>query len=53
MTADKLDQILARQMPDADKRERADFVIDTGGSLAETRAQVDAILACLGLGDGR
>jgi len=53
MTADKFAQILDRQMPDAAKRERADFVIDTGGSLAETRAQVDEILACLGLGAAR
>ncbi len=53
MTADKLAQILERQMPDAVKRERADFVIDTGGSLAETRVQVDTILACLGLGAAR
>jgi dephospho-CoA kinase len=53
MTADKLDQLLARQLPDAVKRERADFVIETGGSLEETRAQVAAILACLGLPAGR
>lgn len=49
MTAAKFDQILARQMPDAAKRERADFVIDTGATLAETQARVDSILACLGL----
>jgi len=53
MTADKLAQIVERQMPDAEKRERADFVIDTSGSLETTRAQVDTILACLGLGAGR
>ena len=53
MTADKFAQILDRQMSDAMKRERADFVIDTGGSLQETRAQVDTILACLGLGAER
>ena len=53
MTADKLAQIVERQMPDAVKRERADFVIDTSGSLAATRAQVDTILACLGLGAER
>ena len=52
MTAEKFEQILARQMPDVAKRERADFVVDTSGSLAETRAQVDAILACLGLARG-
>lgn len=53
MSEAKLDRLLARQMPDAEKRERADFVIDTGGSLAETRAQVDRILACLGLAEAR
>ncbi len=52
MTAAKLDSILARQTPDADKRKRADFVVDTSGSLAATRAQVNAILACLGLATG-
>jgi dephospho-CoA kinase len=52
MTADKLDALLARQMPDQDKRARADFVIDTGGSLEETARQVEHILACLGLGAG-
>ncbi len=49
MTAAKLDAILARQMPDADKRARADFVIDTGGDLSTTEARVRDILACLGL----
>jgi len=53
MTAAKYAQILERQMSDAMKRERADFVIDTGGSLEATRAQVDTILACLGLGAER
>jgi dephospho-CoA kinase len=52
MTAAKLDSILARQLPDAEKRARADFVVDTSGSLEETRAQVDAILACLGIATG-
>ncbi len=52
MTAAKLDSILGRQLPDADKRGRADFVVDTSGSLAETQRQVDAILACLGLATG-
>ncbi len=49
MTPEKLSQLLARQLPDDEKRERADFVIDTGGTLDETRAQVASILACLGL----
>ena len=52
MTEEKFERILARQMPDAQKRERADFVIETGGDLEQTRAQVDRILTCLGLGQG-
>ncbi|WP_260483026.1 dephospho-CoA kinase [Sphingomicrobium flavum] len=50
MTVEKFESILARQMPDEEKRARADFIVDTSGSLDETRAQVDRILACLGLG---
>jgi dephospho-CoA kinase len=52
MTEEKFDQILARQMPDSEKRERADFVVETSGSLEQTRAQVDAILTCLGFKAG-
>jgi dephospho-CoA kinase len=49
MSSAKLDSILARQMPDAEKRTRADFVIDTGSDLSTTEAQVGDILDCLGL----
>lgn len=52
MTIEKFDAILARQLPDSVKRERSDFVVDTSGSLAATRAQVADILACLGLATG-
>ncbi len=47
MTPEKLDEILARQMPDDDKRARADFVVDTGGTIAESQAQIDKIIARL------
>jgi dephospho-CoA kinase len=49
MTEEKLDALLARQMPDEEKRRKADFVIDTGSDLSTTEEQVGAILACLGL----
>jgi dephospho-CoA kinase len=47
MTLEKLEQVLARQMPDAEKRARAHFVVDTGGTLDETAAQVDSIVESL------
>ena len=45
MTEAKFEAILARQMPDAEKRARADFVIDSSGDFEETRAQIKAIIA--------
>lgn len=53
MTAAKLDSILQRQMPDAEKRSKADFVVDTGADLSTTQSQVRDILACLGVRDTR
>lgn len=50
MTAKKFERILALQLPDAEKRARADFVIRTDGSMDETRASVRRILACLAAG---
>ena len=50
MTPEKYLRILSHQMPDSEKRARADFVIPTDCSLEETRASVRRILACLGGG---
>jgi dephospho-CoA kinase len=44
MTADKLDALLARQIADSEKRQRADFVVDTSQGFDAARAQVKAIL---------
>ena len=52
MTPAKLDAILARQLPDAAKRARADFVIPTDVPLAETRAAVARVVACLRASEG-
>lgn len=45
MTPSKLEAIMARQTPDAEKRERADFVVETGQGMASAREQVRRILA--------
>jgi dephospho-CoA kinase len=45
MTSEALDAILARQLPDAEKRERADFVVDTSHGLDPVRARLRDILA--------
>jgi dephospho-CoA kinase len=44
MTGEKLDAILARQLPDAEKRKRADFVVDTSHGLNPVRARIRDIL---------
>ncbi|HWW11025.1 MAG TPA: dephospho-CoA kinase, partial [Brevundimonas sp.] len=44
MTRERFEAILARQMPDAEKRRRADFVVDTGEGLEAARARVDEIV---------
>lgn len=45
MTEERLAAILARQLPDSQKRARADFIVDTGQGLDVARAQVRAIVA--------
>lgn len=44
MTEQRLEAMLARQLPDSEKRRRADFVVDTSRGFDEARAQVQAIL---------
>jgi dephospho-CoA kinase len=44
MTDDKFQALLARQLPDAEKRRRAAFVVDTSGGFDSARAQVRAIV---------
>ncbi|WP_333794108.1 dephospho-CoA kinase [Hyphomicrobium sp.] len=44
MTDARFDALIERQMPDVEKRLQADFVVDTGGSLADTEVQIDTIL---------
>ena len=50
MSAAKFDAMASRQMSDADKRARADFIVDTSGSITDTQVQIDAVLNQL---DGR
>ena len=53
MTADKLDAILSRQMPDAEKRRRAHFLVDTSRGLVAAERQVGSILMALAGRPGR
>ena len=53
MTEEKFSAILAKQMPDAEKRARAHFLVDTGRGFVSAEAQVRSILACLAGRPGR
>lgn len=47
MTAEKLDQLRKRQLPDSEKRVRADYVVDSGTSIADMEAEIDRLLDSL------
>jgi dephospho-CoA kinase len=47
MTPERFDALLAAQVPDAEKRRRADFIVDTSGGFDAARAQVHDILASI------
>ena len=53
MTPEKLDAILAKQMPDSEKRRRAHFIVDTSRSLDSARTQVRGILRAVAAVPGR
>lgn len=44
MTVEKMEALIAKQMPDAEKRRRADFIVDSGQGIDHARAQVRQIL---------
>ncbi|MEO5495059.1 MAG: dephospho-CoA kinase [Sphingomonas sp.] len=53
MTSERLAEILGRQMPDADKRARADFVIPTDCPMDQTLAAVHHVIACVSASQDR
>ena len=53
MTGDKFRAILDKQMPDAEKRRRAHFLVDTSRDFTSAEAQVRSIVTCLAGRPGR
>lgn len=53
MTVDKLEHLLARQLPDGERRARADFVVDSGTSLEHMRIEIDRLIESLKSKEGR
>jgi dephospho-CoA kinase len=47
MTADKLEHLIARQLPDAERRARANYVVDSGTSLKDMHAALDKLIESL------
>jgi dephospho-CoA kinase len=47
MTAETLDQLLRRQLADSEKRARADYIVDSGASIADMEAEIDRLLESL------
>jgi dephospho-CoA kinase len=53
MTVDKLEHLLARQLSDAERRRRADYVVDSGTSLEDMHAALDKLIESLQAREGR
>jgi dephospho-CoA kinase len=53
MTADKLEHLLARQLSDAERLARADYVVDSGTTLGDMHAALDKLVESLHKRDGR
>ncbi len=53
MTVERLEHLLARQLPDGEKRARADYVVDSGTGLAHMHEQIDRLIESLRGREGR
>ena len=53
MTVDKLEHLLARQLTDAERRKRADYVVDSGTTLGDMHSALDKLIESLHKRDGR
>jgi dephospho-CoA kinase len=53
MSVDKLEHLLARQLPDAERRARADYVVDSGESLEDMHRALDKLVESLQNRQGR